>query len=75
MGKLHSLLLVTALLAISLFVVPGHIVAQEGETPAKGLASQKVKPGDLKGVLTNSKGKPLSQVQVTVTDAEGNVVA
>lgn len=75
MGKFHSFSLVVALLALSLFMTTADVLAQEKAPAAKGVASQKVKPGDLKGVLTNSKGKPLSQVQLTVTDAQGNVVS
>ncbi len=42
--------------------------------PQDPVSTQKVPPGDLKGVLKDSKGQPFKDVDISIVDKEGNIV-
>jgi hypothetical protein len=62
-------ILISFLALAVLFLVASSVCAQETI-----LKTEKVKPGDLRGFLKDSRGKPFTKVELTLMDENGQLV-
>ena len=67
-------IVVCCLFACALVVAFSGPAAAAAVPPQQALKTEQVKPGNLKGFLKDSKGKPFADVELTVVNEKGEVV-